>query len=55
MNMASNTCKRCDNMVGTLPAGSRMHPLCRALSAQDWLALKPWFSGQLNSVSMGND
>lgn len=50
-------CTRCDNLLCSVTATDELvrNSLCLTLTAKDWEALKPWFSGQLHSVHMGGE
>lgn len=43
----AGTCPICENLLGDLPRGLDVHELCAWAQPTDWLALKPWFAGQL--------
>jgi len=56
---ARKACFRCDGMLGPLQGDGDdkrgAHELCSKLTAEDWQALRPWFTGQLHSVHMGGE
>lgn len=56
---ARSTCRRCDGVLGRLDTAEDQergaHQLCAGLTDKDWLALRPWFTGQLTGVQMGGE
>lgn len=59
MKKRSLTCQECEGMLGPLgpvnTATDGRHELCRTLRAEDWRALRPFFTSNLTGVTMGGE